>query len=47
VRSLSPGPQVPAVQRLAGGLGFRLEVGNLWPTPRALRAALTRHANGS
>ena len=47
VRSLVPGPQVPAVQRLAHGLGFRLEVGNLWPTPHALRTAFTRHADGS
>jgi hypothetical protein len=47
VRSLAPGPQVPPVQRLAGGPGFRLEVGNLWPTPRALRAALASHTNGS
>ena len=46
VRSLAPGPQVPAVQRLADGPGFRLEAGNLWPTPRALRAALTHHAEG-
>ena len=45
VRGLVPGSQVPAVRRLTGGLGFRVEVGNLWPTPRTLRAALTCYAN--
>ena len=47
VRTLAPGPHVPAMQRLADGPGFRLEVGNFWPTPHALRATLTRHAQGS
>jgi hypothetical protein len=40
VRALAPGSQVPPVQRLAGGPGFRLDVGMLWPVPSALRAAL-------
>lgn len=43
VRSLTPRPQVPPLRRLAGGPGFRLDVGDLWPTPHALR----RHANDS
>lgn len=46
VRQLRPGADVPPVQRLAGGLGFRIEVGTLWPIPSVLRAALTRHAPG-
>jgi hypothetical protein len=46
VRRLGPGADLPQVQRLAGGLGFRIEVGTLWPIPGVLRAALTRHAPG-